>query len=397
MAYRLALAANDLVSVSRNRGIDARRAIPSGRLVSRDECLKLFPGFLPGHELTGGALWHDAQLRHPERLTLSFLRSAVRRGAAAANYVRVDGFRVVNRTIEGALVTDSVSGRSFQIRSRAVLVAAGSSTDRLVASATGLAPQARAQTHALGVNVLLRRSLAKIAVGVQARSSRELDPVIGGKRFLFLTPQGAGTLLGTWYSLATGSDPAAEAARGAKILVEELGEACPTLGLTINDVVRHYWGWLPLKAGQEPGRADALAERPRILDHGGTSGVRYLFSLEGVKYTTARAVAEEAVTRVFTGVGWKSPPCRTSEVRLDLEPEPDALNAVREEMAIKLSDIVFRRTSLGDLPGPERSAVATAARVAGDELGWDAARQEIEVASVMRQAGVTALPAEVTG
>jgi glycerol-3-phosphate dehydrogenase len=259
-----------------------------------------------------------------------------------------------------------------------------------------LASQTRAQTHALGVNVLLGRSLAKIAVGVQARSSRELDPVVGGKRFLFLMPQGAGTLLGTWYSLSAANDPNAEAARGAKILVEELGEACPTLGLTTKDVVRHYWGWLPLKAGREPGRPDSLADRPRILDHGGTSGVRYLFSLEGVKYTTARAVAEQAIDRVFTGVGLKSPRCRTSEVPLDVGPEPDALNAVREEMAIKLSDIVFRRTSLGELPGPERSAVVTAARIAGDELGWDAARQDSEVDSVMRQGGVVGA-AEVTG
>jgi glycerol-3-phosphate dehydrogenase len=385
IAYRIALAANDLLSISRNRGIDLGRVIPPGRVVSRDECLRLFPGFFPGHALTGGALWYDAQIRHPERLTLSFLRSAVRRGAAAANYVRVTAFRVVNGIIEGALATDTVQGDVFQIQARAVLVAAGCGTDVLVASATGVGPSASTPTHALGVNVAIGRSLADLAVGVQARSGRELDPVIGGHRFLFLTPQGRSTLLGTWYSLSAGDHPEVEAQRGAEELVRELAEACPGLALTQGDIVRHHWGWLPLKAGKEPGRPNALAERPRVEDHGGTGRVRNLFSLEGVKYTTARRVAEQAINAVFAGLGWESPKCRTSETPLELAPEPDVLDAVREEMAIKLSDIVFRRTSLGELPGPDRSVVAQAARIAGAELGWDAARQNAEADSVMQQ------------
>src|SRR5688572_30241324 len=71
LAHGLALAVNDLVSWSRNRGLEPDRRIPRGRLISQEECLRLFPAFsIEG--LTGGALWYDARLRHPERLTLSF-------------------------------------------------------------------------------------------------------------------------------------------------------------------------------------------------------------------------------------------------------------------------------------------------------------------------------------
>jgi glycerol-3-phosphate dehydrogenase len=397
-AYRIALAANDLASTSRNRGIEPRRAIPSGRVVSRDECLKLFPGFLPGQRLTGGALWYDAQLCHPERLTLSFLRSAVHRGAVAVNYVRVTGFRVVKGAIEGALATDTVRGDAFGIQSRAVLVAAGCGTDGLVSAATGVEPGPPKPTHALGVNVAIGRRLADVAVGVQAKSGRELDPVMGGRRYLFLTPQGGSTLLGTWYTPAATTHPELEVERGAAALLGELAEACPALGLTQGDVVRHHWGWLPLKAGKEPGRPNALAERPRVVDHGGAGGIRHLFSVEGVKYTTARRVAEHAIDAVFAGLGWNSPQCRTSETPLELGPEPDVLNAVREEMAITLSDIVFRRTSLGDLPGPDRSVVVRAAEIAGAELGWDATRQNAEIDFVMQQHALYGRPAaEVIG
>jgi glycerol-3-phosphate dehydrogenase len=120
--------------------------------------------------------------------------------------------------------------------------------------------------------------------------------------------------------------------------------------------------------------------------------------VEGVKYTTARRVAEHAIDAVFAGLGWNSPQCRTSETPLELGPEPDVLNAVREEMAITLSDIVFRRTSLGALPGPDRSVVVRAAEIAGAELGWDTTRQNAEIDSVMQQHALYGRPAaEVIG
>jgi glycerol-3-phosphate dehydrogenase len=75
----------------------------------------------------------------------------------------------------------------------------------------------------------------------------------------------------------------------------------------------------------------------------------------------------------------------------------EIVRAVREEMAVKLTDIVFRRTELGAAPGPERTAVEEAARVAGTELGWDPTRQEMEVTSVMREIAVPSPILETVG
>jgi glycerol-3-phosphate dehydrogenase len=60
------------------------------------------------------------------------------------------------------------------------------------------------------------------------------------------------------------------------------------------------------------------------------------------------------------------------------------LRAAREEMAVTLGDVVYRRTELGESPPPDREAVALAARIAGDELGWDAERRAAEIESVTR-------------
>ena len=383
-AYRIALALNDAVSMSRNRGLPVERAIPRGRVLTRDECLALFTGFASGHGITGGALWYDAQLRYPERLTLSFLRSAANKGAVPVNYVRADQLQADRGHVAGALVTDMASGRLLEIRCRAVLVAAGPWTDKVVARVQGMRPSP-ALTHALGVNVIIQRRLADVAVGVQAHTGAAQDPVQGGHRFLFLAPSGETTLLGTWYSSSGEADPEREVERGARFLIQELNEACPNLAVSEREVLRHQWGWLPLKGGIEAGRPDALAERARIIDHGAVDGVRGLFSVEGVKFTTARRVAERAVDLVYGALQRKSPRCRTSETLLDQGVEPDVRHAVREEMAIKLADVMFRRTTLGHPPGPDRPLAEATARVAGAELGWDAARREREIEDVMRQ------------
>ncbi|MBA3759725.1 MAG: FAD-dependent oxidoreductase [Gemmatimonadales bacterium] len=405
IAHAAALALNDLVSLNRNRHLDPDRVIPGGRMVSREECLRLFPRF-DTEGLSGGAIWHDALLRRPERLTLSFVQAAAASGAVAANYVRVTELLTHGGAAQGARAVDSQTGAELEIRARAVLVAAGPWTEPLVATATGARPSGP-PARALALNVVIGRRLADVAFGVRSRSGRREDPVCGGHRFLFSAPQGQGTALGTWYA-ANPTDPEATRNRGISALLAEFNDACPELGLSSSDVVGCQWGWLPLKQGREPGRSDALAEHPRIANHGG-QGVRHLLSVEGVKYTTARLVAEQAVTRVFSSLERTSPPCRTAELRLPgaedrASAEPGAMpareeivGAVRNEMAVNLSDIVFRRTALGAIPGPDRSAVEAVARMAGAELGWDRPRQEAEVDTVLRHAGAAGGTLEAVG
>jgi glycerol-3-phosphate dehydrogenase len=405
VAHAAALALNDLVSLTRNRHLDQDRVIPCGRVVSRDECLRLFPWFETAG-LSGGAIWHDAQLRHPERLTLSFVEAAAASGAVPVNYLRVRRLLTHRGVAQGARGIDCLSGAEVDIRARAVLVAAGPWTRNLVTTATG-APVLDLPGRAMGLNVVIARRLADLAFGVRSRTGLLEDPVCGGHRFLFCAPQGKGSLLGTWYA-ADPSDPRAARDRGVATLLGELNDACPGLKLSPGDVVRCQWGWLPLKGGSEPGRPDALAERPRITDHG-RQGVRHLFSVEGVKYTTARLVAEQAVDRLLASLDRTGPACRTAELRLSgaqdraaVEPgampaREEIVRAVREEMAVTLTDIVFRRTGLGSVPGPDRAAVESAARMAGSELGWDSLRQEAEVDAVMRQTGVPGPAIEAVG
>jgi glycerol-3-phosphate dehydrogenase len=396
-AMRAALAMNDVVSAGGNRGLDQDHRIPPGRVLSRSEAVRLFPP-LAARGLTGAALWHDARIRDPERLTLSFVRSAAARGAAAANYVQVERFVTESGVARGVEAVDRRTGAALRIRARAVAIAAGRWTGALAARATGRpdpeAPGAIPR-QAVAINLVVGRPLASVGIGVRARSGPADDPVIGGHRYLFLAPQEGSTLLGTWYGKDEGEDVEAVADRGAEALRREFNAACPGLDLGRDDVARVQLGWVPLKAGLEPGRTDALADRVRVLDHA-ADGVRHLFSVEGVKYTTARHVASGAVDRIVRDLGLPDPGCRTAVTPLvgaHLVPPGDPRlsarihEAVSDEMALTLADIVFRRTGLGEPPGPSRDAVEAAAAIAGAELGWDPATRAAEIDGVLGRAG----------
>jgi glycerol-3-phosphate dehydrogenase len=383
MAMGAALRLNDLSAFDRNRGLRPDRRLPRGRLVAADECRRLFPAFPPS---SGGALWYDARLSHPERLTLAIARAAAGRGAAVANYCRVERLVSDGGRVRGVVATDLEAGGELEIRGRTVVIAAGPWTPEL-AGRTG------ASAYALAVNVELGRRLAETAVGVRAPTGPGDDPIIGGHRFIFLVPQGATTLLGTWYAPA----PAREALgttveRGAAALVAEVRAACPALDIGPGDVVRCHWGRLPLKAGREPGRPDALAERPVVTGHRAVDGRRGIFSVEGVKYTTARGVAERVVDRIVAALGTRAVPCRTAVARVDegladltAPLESRAREAARSEMALRLSDIVLRRSRLAAAAAPSRTEVAAAARAAAGILGWTDTRAAREIEEVMRQ------------
>jgi glycerol-3-phosphate dehydrogenase len=395
LALGAALALTHVLSPRRNRGLLPSRRIAAGRLLSRGECLTLLPA-LATAPVTGGALWYDARMTHPERLTLAFVLSAAHKGAVAANYAEAEAFDLFRGVIRAVEVVDRLSGRRHIVRARQVVLATGPWTEELVARmGHHSAPAAGPPRQAFGMNLILGRRFGDAAVGLRCASSSDDDPGGSGARFLFMVPQERTTLLGTWYSIADGDDPGAVPARGEEFLLAAANRACPGLLLTPDDVVGRQSGRLPLKAGAERGPAFALAERPRVRRE--AAGPSNLLAVEAVKYTTARAVAEHVVDAVLPSLGLEPRACRTSDTPLVGgtpyvgAPAPLELRvrrAVSEEMAATLSDVVFRRTELGDPPGPDEEGVRLAARVAGDVLGWDERRRTEEEAAVLRAEAV---------
>jgi glycerol-3-phosphate dehydrogenase len=443
LAMRLAFAVNDLVSADRNAGVhDPAQRIPACRLVSREECLRLAPGL---HEagLTGGAVWHDGQVYNSERLTLAFIRSAADEGAAVANYVKVTGFIRAGDRVMGVTAQDALTDAVFEIRSRIVLNTSGPWVNQVLRPLNGDAGL-RPVRLVKALNLVTRPLDLAVSLGLESRSPASRTPGL-----LFITPWRDRAVIGTAYRAYEGHPARCEVTEQeiAEFLAE-VNAAYPAAGLTRADLLGAHVGLLP--ASSDGGR-EQVAQHFRIIDHR-RHGIGGLLSVIGVKYTTARDVAEKTVDRVFDALGRPRPRQRSRTTPLvggriaRLEPflaetlrhrpawvsEPvmrrlvycygaayasvlkwaeedpglggriigsadvlraEVVHAVHEEMAVRLGDVVFRRTDLGTCGRMDARALEECSAIMAEELGWSELERRREVERVRAQLGREAMAA----
>lgn len=99
-------------------------------------------------------------------------------------------------------------------------------------------------------------------------------------------------------------------------------------------------------------------------------------------------MAERAVDLSLRRLARAHVACRTAETRLArARPLTGPLDerarvAVREEMALSLADAVLRRLDLGTAGPPAAAELAVVSEAMARELGWDAARERAEQASL---------------
>lgn len=431
LALHLALRVNDALSWDRNHSLaETSQHVPAGQVLTPAAYAQLVPD-APHAGVTGAARWHDGQVQNSERLTLAFVRSAAQGGAVAANYVRVvEGLRAGGRLV-GVAAEDAHTGRRFTVNARLVLNTAGAWVDEVITHQTGTAP-AHPIRWLKAVNLVTRRlgGPARVAFGLRNPARRGLVP-----GFIFVTPWQDVSLIGTAYLPYAGA-PQAVAVTEEEIaaFLQEINAAYPAARLTRADVRLVHLGLLPA----DPHHPTQLEPHYRLLDHA-AQGTPGLLSVIGVKFTTARDVAERAVDRACAQLRHTGPRGRSRVTRLhgarlgsvaallqealhdplwdlpepvlrrlietygsaylevlrlarenlawteSLEPGHPVLKAevayaVRYEMAQRLSDVIFRRTGLGAAGHPGAAVLARCAEVMAGELGWDQARlaQEIE-------------------
>lgn len=431
----------DLIAFDRNRGVkDNEKKIPSGQALSRTECLELFPALeTPG--LTGGIVFYDGQMYSPSRLALSYLKAAVKRGAHAANYVDVTGFRRRRGRVCGVLARDQLHGSELEIRGKMVLNAGGPWAERLLTLADGRVFQPPLR-FSKDVYLIVNRPLTEqYALAVPSKHRDPNAIVSRGQRHLFMIPWRGYTLIGSSHVVYEGdADDFAVTEQDISDLVSEINHCYPGARLKRENVTFVNSGLVPMDEN-EPGATDLkLAKSHWIIDHEAVDGLAGLASVVGVRYTTSRYVAKKVVDLVFRKLGHRPPKCTTgvtplyggelnnfgeflshegwrgpNGVRpdvmrqllhnhgsafrevlqyLDRDSElgetigvskvlrAEVLHAVHAEMAVKLGDVVFRRTDLGTADDPGESALQECASIMGQELGWGPARVRQEVDEV---------------
>lgn len=329
---RAALAANDIVSWDRNRGLHPDRHLPPGRSVSLSECLALAPQ-LSARNLTGGVLFHDAQMYSSERLVLETVLGASMAGATVANYLEVVAPLRRDGRLEGVYARDGVGGaESIAIRARAIVNAAGPAACGLTSTLLEMPSSSRQMEYTIALNIGVPSTGHTVAFALSGSSSDPNAVLRRGARQLFVVPWRERTLIGTAH-LPFRGDPASF--RVTDDLIETF----------LGDVNRAWPGreWRPedlriVHGGLLPGRADPtshavrLDKRHRITDDT-TPGGAVLVTVTSVKFTTARLVAEQAVDRVCARLS-RPVRCRTLHTPLPGaldRPVAESIDFVRRE------------------------------------------------------------------
>jgi glycerol-3-phosphate dehydrogenase len=429
LAWRVVLAINDAMARDRNLGLaDPGSHLPDGTIVSRDEALRLNPVVAP-EGVTGGAVWYDYQMLSTDRVTLSFLLSAIDAGACAANYVQVNRFLQQNNRIIGVKAEDKLTGETFAIRGSVVVNAAGPWAASLLSDLPAAAQGAPPPRLSRAMNVITRKVVNDHACGGLAHG-----------RYLFMIPWRDVSMLGTSHDAHEGSADQLKVSRwDLEAFLKDAREAFPHANLTTADVRLIHRGLLPMVSGE--GAHVRLVKESAVVDHA-RHGLPGLVSMFGVRYTTARQTAQEAVDAVFRVLGHETPPpCRTAETPLqggsinrmdsflravtqrDVDGIPQAtlkriattygtgydrvlqmardipalgrplgracdvigaeiLYAARQEMALKLADALVRRTEAGAAGHPGADAVERAAAIMARAHGWDEWRTRNEIGEV---------------
>jgi len=318
-----ALSINEALSADRNTGLEHGRHIPRARVLSRRECLALLPA-LDTARLAGGALFHDAIMYSPERLTLEVVQAAQLAGAATANHVSFEAARL-GRVIASSL-RDVLTGDVAEVRTRWIVNATGAHAGEVARRLAGRRDTGQLR-YSIALNLVTRQPMSGPAYTV-AGGAADPDRRLGaGGRRLLVVPWRGQRLVGTAHFPFSGSpvDPVLPEQHVEQFLTE-IATASPSLSVTRDDVQLVQWGLLPI-AG--PGESDdvRLLKRHRIMDHR-SDGVLGALTVVSVKFTTARQVAGEVVDRL-TGTP-RSRSTTALTIPLPGKPVPDVATVLTE-------------------------------------------------------------------
>ncbi len=438
-AMSAALKLNDLAGFDRNSNLAGEQELPASRVYSAEDCRSFLPG-LPTTKVTGGALWYDGQIYDTERLTLSFIISASKAGADIANYVAAIDLHRKDDEIQAVQVKDLFTDELFEIRGKMIVNAAGPWVDRIL-KGVERKPKPLLFNHSLAMNLITRKLIEQRAAGVP--SWIEMNSKHAGNsqtsHMLFISPWRDLSIVGTFHSHFQG-DPEGFTIEDIDLgdILQEVNSAYPGANLEMEDIRFVHYGFLPEKR-EVSGPEVKLVRRSRIIDHRDQDGIKGIISVIGVKYTTARYTAAKTVDLVFEQLARKSPACKTDSTRLhggdlgeldeylesayhadsgllsrrtiehlvrsygsgysqvkkfileyqDNSPltlhsipviKAQVLYSIEEEMAVKLSDVIFRRTGIGSVGPPGESIIEKTAEIMADQLDWSKEKttQEIE-------------------
>jgi len=429
LVMKIGLFVYDLLAFDKKCTWDKSKKIPNHYSLSREEIIEKVPNAKRAG-LQDARVYYDSLSIFPERLTLAFLKSAIHYGARVSNYTRVEDFFITEgNKVSGIVVRDLVNDQSHTIKGKLTINCSGPWADIVLKLAKKVDSHDKIR-RSEGIHLIVRNLINNQAVGTMTR-----------KGHFFLIPWRGHSLIGTTDKEYPGTPDEYQVTRQSiqellDTVNHDFGNDHP---IQYHDVLFTYGGLRPLLDAQKED-VHTTTRKYEIYDHA-DEGLTGLITVEGGKYTTSRNLAQNVLKAVEKRLGKKLSRCKTQKQRLigceieDIEKfiysikkeNPDFKNttveylgrnygteydnvlklarqdkrlakivtndgeilaevvyAIKNEMAVTLKDILFRRTGIGTLGNPGETVLEKVADIAANELGWSADRKKDEILEVKK-------------
>jgi glycerol-3-phosphate dehydrogenase len=422
----------DALSYDKNNTWDDCKKIPCHKTISRKEVLQQEP-HVRAEGLTGASVFCDCISIFPERLTLSFIKSAVAYGAKVANYTQVTGFLMDDKNkLTGVRVKDLLNNKTCEVSGTVTINCGGPWADLLLGMAKPKGDGNGQLRRSEGIHIITKKRLLS--------GNYTVGSMTPAGRHFFLIPWRNHTLIGTTDKPFTGNpDDYCVTKESIMELIDDVNSSFGDGKLSYADVQHTYGGLRPL-VEKETKETYSSSRKYEIYDNK-EAGLDGLITVEGGKYTTSRQLAENCLNIVAGKLGRSLGKSITEQKYLagceikdlcaflsqiekenkdfssqtinylgrnygseyagiiklarqdkslaevindDGEIMAQVVYAVRNESARTLPDIVMRRTGIGTLGNPGEKVLRKVAQLAAKELHWDDARIAREVSETIK-------------
>lgn len=353
-----ALRLNDLLAkrIRRRYGDSVVDAMPAGKIVSAEETIERF-ALVDRDGLKGGAIWFDAKMNSPQRLQMEVLRWAASMGGSVLNYMNCTELLRSGDQVVGIETKCTESNVAFEFRGDYVVNCAGPWANELSSDSSH-------RDFAIAFNLLLEHPpLSADALALTPKN---------GKSTYFFVPHRDQLTVGTVH--LPPNDTGKPDTTDLTHCLKELNNC--TQEMTVNrEDIRQLW------AGRLPPISNGSHLPKKSPKIGSATDSPGLISVEGVKYTTARFVAERALKKISERQGRNLPPYVPSHrpppnVRVAKElAVHDLHKLIRTECVMHLDDLLLRRI---DVPESFENVLKRGKEVMSS-LNWDETRQESEM------------------
>jgi len=238
-------------------------------------------------------------------MNMALIMTAVKHGATVANYAELTSLeKNAAGKITGAQVRDNLSGETWTVHAKGVINATGPFADELLtlSNPEGHKPIVSPSS---GVHITLPNYYSPRKMGL-------LDAQTSDGRVIFFLPWQGNTIAGTTDSpSAVVRDPKPGEDDVEWVLDEVRNYLSPDIQVRRGDVLSAWSGLRPLVRDPSAKSSQAIVRNHLInVTEAG------LLTVAGGKWTTYRAMAEEAVDEAVKVFGLTAGPCITAKVKL---------------------------------------------------------------------------------